>query len=71
MFICIIIHIFNDAHAEQWMIELSTNSGLIMQMGVFVAVMQVVFSSVHHAWLFLFNYAGDTFFYSYVGDSFK
>ena len=44
----------------------------IMQMGVSVAIIQVVFSSLHYAHdCFCCNYAGDSFFYSYVGDSFK
>ena len=42
------------------------------QMGVSVAIMEVVFSAVHYAYdCFHCNYAGDPFFYSYVGDSFK
>ena len=40
--------------------------------GVSVAIMQVVFSAVHYAHdCFNSNYAGKSFFYSYVGDSFK
>ena len=40
--------------------------------GVSVAIMQVVFSAVHYAHdCFYSNYAGKSFFYSYVGDSFK
>ena len=39
---------------------------------VSVAIMQVVFSAVHYAHeYFHCNYGGDSFFYSYVGDSFK
>ena len=42
-----------------------------MQMGVSVAIMQVVFSAVHCTLdCFYCNYASDSFFYSYVGDSF-
>ena len=45
---------------------------VIMQMRVSLAVMQVVFSAVHQAHDCLYcNYAGKSFFYSYVGDSFK
>ena len=45
---------------------------VIMQTGVSVAIMQVVFSAVHYAHdCFYCNYAGESFFYSYVGDSFK
>ena len=45
---------------------------VIMQTGVSVAIMQVVFSAVHYAHdCFYCNYAGKSFFYSYVGDSFK
>ena len=45
---------------------------VIMQMGVSVAIMQVLFSAVHYTHdCFCCNYAGDPFFYSYVGDSFK
>ena len=43
-------------------------------MGVSVAIMKVVFSEVHYAHdccTFCCNYAADSFFYSYVGDSFK
>ena len=41
-------------------------------MGVSVAIMQVVFSAVHYAHdCFRCNYAGDSLFYSYVGDSFN
>ena len=44
----------------------------IMQMGVSVAVMQVVFSVVHYAHACVYcNYAGDSFFHTYVGGSFK
>ena len=45
---------------------------VIMQMGVSVAVMQVVFSALHCAHNgFYCNYAGEPFFYSYVGGSLK
>ena len=45
---------------------------VIMQMGVSVAITQVVFSAVHYAHdCFYSNYAGKSSFYSYVGDSFK
>ena len=45
---------------------------VILQMGVSIAIMQVVFSAVHYTHdCFHCNYAGDYFFYSYVGDSFK
>ena len=40
---------------------------VIMQMGVSVAIMQVVFA--HD--FFYCDDAGESFFYSYVGDSFK
>ena len=44
----------------------------IMQMGVSVAIMRVVFSSLHYAHdCFCSNYAGDSFLYSYVGGSFN
>ena len=43
-----------------------------MQMRVSVAIMQVVFSAEHYAHDCVYcNDAGDSFFYSYVGDSFK
>ena len=45
---------------------------LIMQMGVSVAIMQVVFSALHYVHdCFYCNYVGESFFYSYAGDSFK
>ena len=45
---------------------------VIMQMGVSAAIMQVVFSAVHYAHdCFCCNCAGESFFYSHVGDSFK
>ena len=45
---------------------------VIMQMKVSVAIMQMVFSAVHHAHdCFYCNYAGNSFFYSNVGDGFK
>ena len=45
---------------------------IIMQMEVSVAIMQMVFSAVHHAHdCFYCNYAGNFFFYSNVGDGFK
>ena len=45
---------------------------VMMQMGVPVAIMQVVFSAVHYAYdCFYCNYAGESFLYSYVGDTFK
>ena len=54
--------------AKIWMIIFV----VIMQMGVSVAIMQVVFSAVHYARdCFCCNYAGESCFYSYVGDSFK
>ena len=44
----------------------------IMQMGISVAIMQVVFSAVHYAhYYFYCNCAGDCFCCSYVCDSFK
>ena len=44
---------------------------VIMQMGVPVAVMQVRFSAVHFTHdCFNCNYAGDSCFYRYAGDSF-
>ena len=44
---------------------------VVMQIGIPVAIMQVVFFAVHYAHDCVYcNYAGD-FFYSYVGDSFK
>ena len=44
----------------------------IMQMEVSVAIMQVVFSADHDAHdCFYCDYAGDSFFYSHVGDGFK
>ena len=45
---------------------------VIMQMGVSVALMQVVFSAVYYTHdCVCCNYAGDSFYYSYVDDSFK
>ena len=45
---------------------------VIMQMGISVAIMQLVFSAVHYVHdCFYCNYADEFFFYSYVGDSFK
>ena len=45
---------------------------VIIQMGISVAFMQVVFSAKHYAHDCLHcNYAGDSFFYSYIGESFK
>ena len=45
---------------------------VIMQMGVSVAIMQVVFPAVDYAHDFFYcDDAGESFFYSYVGDSFK
>ena len=44
----------------------------IMQIGLSVAIMQVVFSAVHYAHdNFYCNYAGEPFFYSCIGDSLK
>ena len=44
----------------------------IMQLGVSVAVMHVVFSTVHYAHGYFYcNYAGDSFFYSHADDSSK
>ena len=57
-----------DSAAKIWL----TIFVVIMQMGVSLAIMQVVFSAVHHAHdCFYCNYAGESFFYSHVGDSFK
>ena len=43
-----------------------------MQVGVPVAIMQVVFSAVHYAHDYFYcSYAGDCFCCSYVCDSFK
>ena len=57
-----------DSAAKIWL----TIFVVIMQMGVSLAIMQVVFSAVHHAHdCFFCNYAGESFFYSHVGDSFK
>ena len=43
---------------------------VIMQVGVSVAVMQVVFSTVHYVYdSFYCNFASDCVCYSYVGDS--
>ena len=57
-----------DSAANMWV----TIFILIMQMGVSVAIMQVVFSAVHYAYdCFYCNNADDSFFYSYVSDSFK
>ena len=48
-----------------------TNFIVLIQMGVSVAIMQVVFSAVNYAhYCFYCNYAGD-FLYSYVCDSSK
>ena len=45
---------------------------VIMQMEVSVIIMQVVFSAVHYAHdCFCCNCAGESFFYSHVGNSFK
>ena len=45
---------------------------VVMQMGVSVAIMQVVFSAVNYAHdCFCCDYAGKSYFYSYVGGSFK
>ena len=45
---------------------------VIKQTGVSLAIMQVVFSAGHYANdCFHCNYTGSSFFYSYVGDSFK
>ena len=45
---------------------------VMTQMGASVAIMQVIFSAVHYAHDPVYcNYTCDTFFYSYVGDSFK
>ena len=54
--------------AKMWL----TIFNVIMQMGVSVAIMQVVFSAVHYAHdCFCCNYADKFFFYSYLGDSLK
>ena len=43
-----------------------------MQVGASVAIMQVAFSAEHYSHdCFYFNYEGDYFCYSYVGESFK
>ena len=48
------------------------NFYMIIQMGVSAAIMLVVFSAVHYADDCVYcNYAVDSFFYSYVGDSVK
>ena len=48
------------------------NFFVIMQVEVSVAIMQVVFSAVHYEHgCFYCNYAGESFFYSCVGDSFR
>ena len=45
---------------------------VIMQVVVSVAIIQVRFSAVHYAHdCFYCNCAGESFFYSYVDDSFK
>ena len=45
---------------------------VIMQIGVSVAIIQMVFFAVHYAHdCFSCNYAGESFFYSYVRDSFN
>ena len=45
---------------------------VIMQIGVSVAIMKMVFSAVHYAHGCVYcNYAGNSFFYSSVGYSFK
>ena len=54
--------------ANMWMLIFI----IIMQMGVSVAIMQVIFSAVHYTHdCFHCNYAVDSSFYSYVGESFK
>ena len=45
---------------------------VIMQVGVSVTVMQVVFSAVHYAHdCFYCTYTGDCFYYRYIDDIFK
>ena len=45
---------------------------VIMQVGVSVAIRQVLLSAVHYAHdCFYYNYASDCFCCSYVGDSIK
>ena len=45
---------------------------VIMQVGVSVTVMQMIYSAVHFAHdCFYCNYTGDCFCYSYIDDSFK
>ena len=54
--------------ANKWV----TSFIVIMQMGVSVAIMQVVFLVVHYGHdCFYCNYAGDSSFYSCVGNGFK
>ena len=44
----------------------------IMQVGVFFAIMQVIFSTVHYAHGYFYcNYADGCFYCSHVCDSFK
>ena len=44
----------------------------VIQVGIFVAIMQGVFSAVHYAHDYFYcNFACDCFFCSYVCDSFK
>ena len=45
---------------------------VIMQVGVSVTVMQVVFSAVHYAHdCFYCTYTGECFYYRYIDDIFK
>ena len=45
---------------------------VIMQVGVSVTVMQVVFSAVHYAHdCFCCTYTGECFYYRYIDDIFK
>ena len=45
---------------------------VVVQVGVSVGIMEMVFSAVHYVHDYFYcNYAGDCFWCSYVGDSFK
>ena len=57
------------ASAANWWVTIFI---VILWIRISVAVMQVVFSAVHYAHdCFHSNYAGNSFLYSYVRDSFK
>ena len=60
-------HIQVSSTANMWV----TTFIVIMQMGVSVAIMHVVFSAVHYAHDCVYCNCGESFFYSYVSDSFK